>query len=341
MPTKARDRGVDLIKAVAIFAVLVIHSCAYTDPVGSARWTGAVLLGSLARPAVPLFLMCSGALMLPPERDLTAKRLWLHHFPRLLAAMLFWAMGYKAFALLRAGALTLPALWQAAKEVLCFNQEFHFYYIHMMLLVYAALPVTRVFVRAATRRQTEYALLFWFVTGILIPTLRSYWPFTLLGATSRYYMNMTYASVGYGLLGWYLTVYPPKKWLAWTAAAAGFAMALGGTLLRSLRTGELDTLWWEGMTVGVMLFAAGAFCLLRRAALRMRRTDTVRFVSEGSFCVYLVHVFFLYIFRALGFTGVSFFPLAAVPALAAALLACSLALYAVLRKIPVVNRWLL
>lgn len=341
MSTRARDRGIDLIKAAAIFAVLVIHSCTYTDPVGSARWTGAVLLGSLARPAVPLFLMCSGALLLPPERELSAKRVWLHHMPRLIAAMLFWALGYKVFALLRTGALSFPALWQAAKEVLCFNQEFHFYYIHIMLLVYAALPITRVFVRAATRRQTEYALLFWFVTGILLPTLRQYWPFTLFGGTSRYLMSMTYAAIGYGLFGWYLTVYPPKKWLAWAAMCAGFAMTLGGTLLRSRRSGELDTLWWEGMTLGVMLYAAGAFCLLHGAVARLRRTGAVEFVSRGSFCAYLVHVFFLYIFRALGFTGVSFFPLAAVPLLAAALLACSLAVYALLRRIPGVNRWLI
>ena len=338
---KSRDRGIDLIKAAAIFAVLIIHCCAYTDPVGSARWGSAVVLGSLARPAVPLFLMCSGALMLPPERELTMKRLWLRHFPRLLAAMLVWAMVYKVYGLLAAGALTAGALWQAAKEVLCFNQEFHFYYLQIMLLVYAALPVTRVFVRAASRRQVEYALLLWFAAGILYPTLRSYWPFTLMSGYGRYYMNMTYASIGYGLLGWYLRAYPPKKWLAWTAMPAGFAMTLGGTLLRSLRTGALDTLWWEGMTLGVMLYAAGAFCLLRSAGSRLRRGGVVEFLSSGSFCVYLVHVLFLYIFRALGFTGVSFFPLAAVPLLALALLACSLAVYTVLRKIPVVKRWLI
>lgn len=338
---KSRDRGIDLIKAAAIFAVLVIHSCAYTDPVGSARWCSAVVLGSLVRPAVPLFLMCSGALMLPPERELTAKRLWLRHFPRLLASMLVWAMVYKVYRLLTLGALSVPALWQAAKEVLCFQQEFHFYYLQIMLLVYAALPVTRVFVRAANRRQVEYALLLWFAAGILWPTVRTYWPFTLMSGYGRYYMNMTYASIGYGLLGWYLTAYPPKKWLAWTALLAGFALTLGGTLLRSLRAGALDEHWWEGMTLGVMVYSAGAFCLLHSAGSRLRRGKAVELLSSGSFCVYLVHVLFLYIFRDHGFTGASFFPLAAVPLLALALLACSLAVYAVLRKIPVVNRWLI
>ncbi len=67
----------------------------------------------------------------------------------------------------------------------------------------------------------------------------------------------------------------------------------------------------------------------------------MEFLSSGSFCVYLVHVLFLYIFREHGFTGASFFPLAAIPLLALALLACSLAVYAVPRKIPVVKRRLI
>ncbi len=57
----------------------------------------------------------------------------------------------------------------------------------------------------------EYALLLWFAAGILWSTVRTYWPFTLMSGYGRYSMNMTYASIGYGLFGWYLTAYPPKK----------------------------------------------------------------------------------------------------------------------------------
>ena len=35
--------------------------------------------------------------------------------------------------------------------------------------------------------------------------------FTLMSGYGRYYMNMTYASIGYGLLGWYLTAYPARS----------------------------------------------------------------------------------------------------------------------------------
>ena len=90
-----REKGVDFIKAVAICWVLLIHCCWYNDPVGSFQWDSALFWGSLARPAVPLFLMCSGVLMLNPARELTLRRLFLRSIPRLLLAMWFWGFLYK------------------------------------------------------------------------------------------------------------------------------------------------------------------------------------------------------------------------------------------------------
>ena len=104
---QTRDRGIDLVKAVAICAVLVIHSCVYTAPVGSSRWLGDLFWGALARPAVPLFFLCSGALLLQPEKELPLRRLLGHNLLRIVLAMLVWAMVYKLARLAAAGAFSL------------------------------------------------------------------------------------------------------------------------------------------------------------------------------------------------------------------------------------------
>lgn len=338
---RPRDRGIDLIKTVAIFCVIVIHCGRYGDPVGSPQWMGALFWGALVRPAVPLFLMCSGALMLPPEKELTTKQLLLHSLPRLIAAMWVWAMVYKLWYLIPAG-LALSGLWQAAKEVLLFRQEFHFYYLHMILLVYLFLPVTRAFVHSAEKRQAEYALLFWFAFGILYPTLLPYWPFSLLtGHVLEYRISMTYACIGYGLLGWYLCRWPLPKRADAALLGAGFVLVFGGAWFFSARSGALDERFFQGMSVPVCMMAAGAFGLLRRGGGRLRRGAFVEFVSKGSFCVYLVHVLFLYAFAHIGFTAEALPRPVSIPLLACAVFACSLAVYWVLRKIPVVNRWLI
>ena len=336
-----RDHQIDLVKTVAICFVLLIHCCFYTDPVGSAQWTQAVLLGSMVRPAVPLFLMCSGALLLPPEKELPLRRLLRHNLLRIFAAMLFWGMVYQVWHLLAEG-MTLRKLLLAAARVLLFQQEWHFYYLHITILVYLFLPLTRLLVRHATREKLRYALCLWFAFGIVLPTVRNYPPFTLLGTRVRNYaLDSGYAAIGYGLLGWYLKRYPLSRRMSAGLLGIGLAGVFGGTWLVSLLQGELFEGFFEGMNVAVCMMAAGLFCLLGQLAARVRRPHILAYLARASFCVYLIHVFFLNYLFALGFDSVPLPRLLLVPLGAAVLLGLSLLGYAVLSKIPVVRDWLI
>jgi hypothetical protein len=79
-------------------------------------------------------------------------------------------MAYKFYDLLIRRDISAEAVIRALKEVLLFKHENHFYYLHIVLLVYAFLPVARLFVKYADKRLEEYALLLWFVLGIVYPT---------------------------------------------------------------------------------------------------------------------------------------------------------------------------
>ena len=251
-----RDRTVDLVKTAAIFGVLLIHVSAgglSGAAIGSGTWIACLFWGSVSRAAVPLFLMASGALLLRPDRELTLRKLYTKNFPRLLAALLFWAVCYKVFNLLLWGALTPAGLVQAIKEVILFRHEEHLYYLHIMLLVYAFLPITRLVAAHATAGQMRYLLGLWFLLGILYPTVKIYWPFTLLvGIPTQWLMNMTYAAIGYTLLGYFLSAHPTSRRWTWGAAAlGGFAVTFGGTWLASCSAGALSGHFLEGMSVGV------------------------------------------------------------------------------------------
>lgn len=340
-----RDPALDALRALAILMVLTIHaaSSGLALPPSDPDWWGALLWGALARPAVPLFFMCSGALML--GRDIPLKRLFGHNVLRILAAMFVWAMVYKAARLVVGGGLSLAGLWRSLTEVLLLDQEFHFYYLHILLLVYAFLPAARVFVRSASRRELVYALGFWWVTGILFPLLRYFWPFTLVYtmSVSWYVMNMAYSAIGYSLLGHYLRQYGgaiPRKYFA-AALAVGAAIVMAGSGIASWRAGALSEIFMEGMSPGPMLMAAGLMGLaLTRPAWPEGLRKVTGSLARASFCIYLSHILFFHLLNRLGLTSAAA-PLFTIPLLVVLMTALSWALYHMLRRIPWVRTWLI
>ena len=343
-PPSRRNGAVDFLKTFAILGVLFIHAStsSYYQPLGSSPWLWGLFWGSISRASVPIFLICSGALLLDPQRDLPLKKLYGKNVLRILTALFFWAMVYKVFGLLRAHTLSSATLIQGIKEVLTFQHEFHFYYLHITLLVYALLPATRLIAAHADKKALEYLPGIWFLLGIVYPTVKPLWPFTLLnGIPAQWALNLTYASVGYGLLGWYLRQYA-GRWKLWAALGAlGFALTYGGTIGASLLDGALNVTPLNGNTVGVALMAAG-ICGAAFAGLRGRPPlPGSAWLSKASFCIYLVHVFFLYTLSDHGISALMFHPALAVPLTVALMLAGSLLVYLILRRIPVVRQWLI
>jgi len=350
MPVKneiPRDQTVDLIKAAAIWDVVLSHVAAAPfsgGTVGSVQWISALFWAGLTHASVPLFLMASGALLLPPERELSVKKIYLRYFPRSLAALFFWAACYKLVYLTLTDSLTSWDLTAALKNLLLFRHEEHLYYLHIMLLVYAFLPVTRLIARCAERRLLEYALVLWFLLGILYPTVRTLRPFTLLGGIPvQWRMNMAYASIGYTLLGYYLTVcHPrPRRSVCVLVLLSGFLLTCGGTWAASRSAGAPDTHFLEGMGVGIFLVAQGAWGLCRTVSLPERLGRLVTELSRASFCIYLTHVFFLQAFARHGLRAAEGPVLLTVPGISALIVVCSCGLYMLLSRIPGVRKWLI
>ena len=68
--TQRRSVPVDAAKTAAIFGTLLIHASAaggFAGAPGSFGWTSALFWNCLLRSAVPVFFLCSGALLLPPN----------------------------------------------------------------------------------------------------------------------------------------------------------------------------------------------------------------------------------------------------------------------------------
>lgn len=348
---KQRNIPVDAAKTAAIFGTLLIHASAaggFAGTVGGFHWVSALFWNSLIRCAVPVFFLCSGALLLPPEKNVTISAVWKRYIPRILIALLFWAAAYSGWSLLqgwsRLGVLELTSIQKALKNWLMFNHKSHLYYLHVILLVYALLPVTRLFAAKADRQLIRYALIIWFLLGSVFPLLRSFPPLSgLTGIPVQYAINLTWGAVGFGLLGYVLTD-EAKKYRPGVFALlylAGFALTFGGTYVLSLRGGTLALPFLQGTAPGVCLQAAGIYGFCVSAFSHKERLPVAETISKASFCIYLVHLFFLDELAARGIAAGIYPPIWAVPAITLLLFGAGFVVWLILRKIPLVNRYLI
>ena len=338
----------DVLKLLACVGVIVIHISGNgldLFPIGSFSYLSSAFWDSLARFAVPVFFMCTGALMLPPARRLDAKTVWKKYFLRVLIILLFWSWAY--YMLVVAGQYILIRwteenfLINSIVHTLKFDHYFHLYYLQILLLLYALLPVLRVFTRAATDQEMRYALAVWAVLGIAAPLLRYYPPLEWLGGiTTQYDINMAWSAMGYALLGHYLNTRDVES-LSLRGGVlmflAGFALTFGGTALASVLTGENALQFMEGMSPGPAMMAAGLFCLVRRLCGSRSSSARIARLVKASFAVYLVHMAFVMVLRQFGMSLTLLPPLISVPVETAAVLALSLAAWWVLSKIPIVK----
>ena len=345
--TPKRDLVIDLIKAIAILGVLVIHAStgANAYPIGSFNWLSGNFYGCLTRASVPLFLMCSGALFLNTDKELPLKKLFLKSILRLVVAMLFWATMYKVYNLVETKNFTITNLISDFKNVLFFNQEPHLYYIHITLLIYVLLPVLRVLVKNADKKTFLYALGVWFALGVVYPTVIGFWPFNLItGIPLQWRLNLAYNAIGYFLLGHYLKKYPLKLLPSLISAVLGFGLTYGMTVFMSIRNGSLYATFIDGMTLGVFFLGIGIYglCHCAEGKIGKKLAGITGYLSKASFCIYLVHMFILYEMGDLKLT-VNLLPIpaiASVPMVTAVMLVISLGVYFIISHIPVLKKWL-
>ena len=246
--TGRRISAVDYAKTFAILCVVVIHVSSEVllgRQIGSAAWLEGLFWSSLARGAVPMFLMCSGVLFMDRSGGLSVRHIWNRNIPHILIALFVWAAVYKVIPRFLHEKLTAEALHTILLELLRGQHEGHLYFLHIMLLVYAALPITYTFAAHADEKTERYALSFWILYGVLLPTLKS---LGLLQAFSGIFLQwpltLAWGAIGCTWLGHFLIKRKPLP-VHLTAAMIliGFIICFAGTWPRSIRTGKLRSCW--------------------------------------------------------------------------------------------------
>ena len=318
----------DVVRFIAMFTVVCCHC---TDPfnfypgtapnIGEIKLWGAIY-GSVLRPCVPLFVMITGALLLPVRGD--ASTFYKKRIPRVFYPFLIWSVLYNLFPWITgllglnpqiildffpyAGEEVMQQSFSVSLEYILmipFNFSIlavHMWYIYLLIGLYLYLPVFSAWVEKASERAKLMFLLAWGVT-LLLPYYYQFVSNYLWGTCSWNSFGMLYAFAGFNgylLLGHYLK---NLEWSLKKTLAIGIPMFAAGYAVTFLAfrhitalpeyTDEMLELFFTYCSLNVVMMTIPVFMLAKKVKVNSERMKkALANLTVCGFGIYMIHYFF-------------------------------------------------
>lgn len=319
----------DVVRLLAMFTVVCCHS---TDPfnfypgeppanISEIKFWGAAY-GSVLRPCVPLFVMITGALLLPVKGDTGA--FYRKRISRVFWPFLIWSVIYNLFPWITGLLGCRPELIldffpysgeEAARQSLSVSMDYisriplnfslldvHMWYIYLLIGMYLYMPVFSAWVEKASEKAKLWFLAAWGVT-LFVPYYREFVNPYLWGSCSwnEFYMLYNFAGFnGYLLLGHYLRHHDFSlvRTLGWgiPSFVIGFLITfLGFRHITSLPeyTEEQLEMFFYYCSPNVVMMTVPCFLIAKKVNVRNERLrQALANLTVCGFGVYMIHYFF-------------------------------------------------
>ena len=280
---KERILYLDMIRIVACVMIVAMHAPIPGTDIGDYVLSTDSLLTA---PGIGLFIMVSGALLLPvkmPTKEFLCRRLGKVVVPTLVWTVLYWLVapitdyvdrgyGLQSF-------LSIP-----------FSVQFNgvLWFMYMLIGLYLLAPILSTWLVKASKREVEFYLGLWIVT-LFYPLIRGFIGVNESKTGILYYFG---GYAGYFLLGYYLKQYVRKTplWIVFLL----FAIPFGTAIMMKIRNVAVDfyDLFWY-LSVLVVMMSIGWFLLFQRYCSQFKNSSLHRaivIVSNCCFGIYLSHI---------------------------------------------------
>ena len=329
----------DNLRVNATIGVILIHASATIlfrfTKVPADHWWFANLYNGGYRYVVPIFVMLSGALLLPREEAIGP--FLKKSFMRIVLPFLFYNMLFSIFnwqVRLRGKSFGLAEGLNWVGQQYFNGASYHFWYIYMIIGIYLFIPIIGRWIRSAPESHIQYFLGIW---GLTILFNNPHFPYLKLPIALTDFTGY----VGYLVLGYYLST----KEFSSRIKGKAFAVFVLGTLWTMLgsyyftaENGKFYGLLYANFSPSVVLATIGLFLFFRYQNLDIRILSPFRdWVSSHSYGIYLVHIIVLFYLAKAGVYGEMLHPSIAVPLTALACLLISGGIVWILRKIPLIK----
>ena len=336
----------DVLRIIAICAVVVLHVSGRNfnkTGVDTPEWQALNFYDSIVRWGVPVFVMISGALFLDGENSIG--KLYKKNIARILVAFIFWSMLYAVKNM-----IFTDCGWQHTIKQFLLG-HYHMWFLFMIVGLYMIVPLVKPIVKSM--ELTKYFLLLSFAFTFMIPqTVRlvslKYPSIASVanGMVGKIYFHFTLGYVSLFVCGYFLNKVDLGKRMRtviYVLSICGFLTTIVGTSMLSVSGQKANVMFYDYLTVNVMLETVGIFVFMKdifgRKAVSVRMERALGLLSKYSFGAYLVHIFVLdELGRIFGLNTMSFNAMISTPVISMIVIVISFVISAVLNHIPFLKK---
>lgn len=315
----------DLIKVIAIFLMVANHCVDNVTPMERAEpWYNlwGSVYNSFTRPAIPLFVMVTGILLLPTR--MAMGEFYKKKISRLVTPFLVWSVLYNLFPWFTGvigcepSSINLFFKWaepsqafsDALKNICMIPFNFsafavQMWYVYMLIGIYLYLPIFSAWVEKSDKKSQRIFLGIWMVS-LFVPYLRNFLTQNLWGKCSWNEFGLFYYFAGFSgylLLGYHLVNYPLQfsKMKKYLLALVAFAIGYGVTMIGFKETTavpgqseEMVELFFTFCSPNVALMTFAIFLVCQDATFSNAKLNG--FLTKFSSCtfgIWMCHYFFV------------------------------------------------
>jgi len=307
-PDAKHDLGLDLVKICATLLVILTHVNMNGTGAFSPLWNSSNAINAIARPCVPLFIMVTGALLLP--RIDSIQKLG-SRILRVAMILVTWSLITYLYFRLRGNNIpfTIPEIERCA---------FPLWYLKLLLAAYLFLPLMQVFYRDVSRAWMFGICGALFVLFLLLPTIDEINGSSYSGQYNFHIGQFNFGYFLYFIVGAFCVNLAPTRRLGVIATILFVVSTVStawGTAWLSQTRGAPNVALIRYLSPTVMFQAISGFLALRSAAqlLPATWTSAVRALAGLTLGIYVMHIMVLEFVQFMGVSMYTFWIWLSVP----------------------------
>lgn len=344
---------IDVLKVISVFAMILLHVASsnfYAVEVTSIKWQIFNFYDSLVRFCVPVFVMCSGVFFLDNVKDITIRKIFAKYILRIAITFICWSLAYVLFGIYIKCISGDDMMYLSMKRYIeqLLTGHYHMWFLYTIIGLYLIAPILRLITK--DKKLTEYFLLLAFIfcffvnTITIIPQAKEI--YSIFGSKLNIVFFNGYTS--YFVLGYYLhnnELNKRMRGLIYTLGAFSVIFTIVGNSLISLVENSASTKLYDNLLLNILFASMAIFLFIKQLIEKKvhseRFVSIITIISKFSFAIYLVHDFFLIIFKELGLSTLEYNAIIFIPIKALIVFWLSFLVACGLNRIPILNKWIM